>query len=76
MYRPLVADTDNTQIDPVIGTNTGLGLIGMQERAKKLGGRLVISSQPNSGTRLEVRLPLAPPGTAGPERVLKQPLKI
>ncbi len=37
----------------------GLGLIGMEERVKKLGGNLSISSQAQKGTLLEVRLPLS-----------------
>jgi len=36
----------------------GLGLIGMGERVKKLGGTLAISSQVQKGTLLAVRLPL------------------
>ena len=37
----------------------GLGLIGMEERVKKLGGALSISSKDQKGTFLEVRLPLS-----------------
>jgi len=37
----------------------GLGLIGMEERVKKLGGKLTISSQAQKGTVLEVQLPLS-----------------
>jgi signal transduction histidine kinase len=37
----------------------GLGLIGMEERVKKLGGTLTISSQSQKGTILEVRLPVS-----------------
>jgi two-component system NarL family sensor kinase len=35
----------------------GFGLIGMQERAKLLGGRLEVTSQPSTGTRVVVRVP-------------------
>jgi signal transduction histidine kinase len=38
--------------------NGNFGLIGMRERAKRLGGRLRIESQPCNGTRLEVTVPL------------------
>jgi signal transduction histidine kinase len=38
--------------------NGNFGLIGMRERAKRLGGRLRIESQPSNGTRLEVTVPL------------------
>jgi signal transduction histidine kinase len=37
---------------------TGLGLIGMQERAESLGGWLAVDSKPGQGTTIEVSLPL------------------
>jgi signal transduction histidine kinase len=37
----------------------GLGLIGMEERVKQLGGRLEIESQPGHGALLRATLPLA-----------------
>jgi signal transduction histidine kinase len=37
----------------------GLGLIGMEERVKQLGGRLEIQSQPGHGTLLRATLPMA-----------------
>jgi signal transduction histidine kinase len=40
------------------GETKGLGLIGMQERVAALGGTLGIDSQPGTGTRIEVRLPV------------------
>jgi signal transduction histidine kinase len=36
----------------------GLGLVGMHERASRLGGVLKVDSVPARGTRLEVKLPL------------------
>jgi signal transduction histidine kinase len=36
----------------------GLGLIGMQERVRELGGELRIASQPQKGTVLSARIPL------------------
>ena len=36
----------------------GLGLIGMQERAESLGGKLSVDSKPGQGTTIEVSLPL------------------
>jgi signal transduction histidine kinase len=36
----------------------GLGLIGMEERVRHLGGRFEVSSQPGHGTRLAIDLPL------------------
>lgn len=38
-----------------------LGVLGMRERAKLLGGALEVSSSPGSGTRIEVELPLETP---------------
>lgn len=35
----------------------GLGLVGMEERARELGGTIRIESLPGRGTRVEVRLP-------------------
>jgi signal transduction histidine kinase len=35
-----------------------MGLLGMDERAQRLGGRLEIESAPGSGTRICVHLPL------------------
>jgi len=37
----------------------GLGLLGMEERVKQLGGRLEIESQPGHGTLLRATLPMA-----------------
>ena len=40
--------------------NTGLGLLGIRERAAIAGGSLVIDSAPGQGTRIALRIPLAP----------------
>jgi signal transduction histidine kinase len=37
----------------------GLGLLGMEERARHLGGSFQIDSRPGRGTLLSVTLPLA-----------------
>jgi PAS domain S-box-containing protein len=37
-----------------------LGLVGMEERIEILGGRLEIDAKPQSGTRINVSLPLTP----------------
>jgi signal transduction histidine kinase len=39
--------------------NTGLGLLGIRERAAIAGGSLVIDSAPGHGTRIALRIPLA-----------------
>jgi signal transduction histidine kinase len=40
------------------GWPVGIGLMGMQERLKSLGGRLEVDSAPGRGTRLTARIPL------------------
>jgi signal transduction histidine kinase len=42
----------------VSGWPMGIGLMGMQERLKSLGGRLEVDSEPGQGTRLTAHLPL------------------
>ena len=37
---------------------SGLGLLGMQERAAMVGARLSVESEPGAGTRVEVRVPI------------------
>jgi signal transduction histidine kinase len=38
----------------------GYGIIGMNERARLLGGALQLSSSPGKGTHIEVTVPLPP----------------
>ena len=40
--------------------STGLGLLGMRERSANAGGSLNIDSAPGQGTRIALRIPLAP----------------
>jgi len=35
-----------------------MGLLGMEERVKRLGGRITVDSQPGAGTKIEAELPL------------------
>ena len=51
-----IAD-DGRGFDPRRVKSSGLGLLGIEERAIALGGSLVIHSAPGGGTRLEVTLP-------------------
>lgn len=46
----------------------GLGLAGIQERARLAGGRLVIDSHPARGTTIQATIPLTPYLAAGQER--------
>jgi two-component system sensor kinase len=41
-------------------TKRGLGLIGMEERVRLVGGKFAVQSRPGEGTRLEVQIPLGP----------------
>ncbi|HXJ40661.1 MAG TPA: sensor histidine kinase, partial [Bryobacteraceae bacterium] len=53
----LMVEDDGCGFDP--GRTRGLGLLGMEERVKQLGGRLEIQSLPGKGTVLRVTLPIA-----------------
>ncbi|HUS05077.1 MAG TPA: CheR family methyltransferase, partial [Bryobacteraceae bacterium] len=44
----------------------GLGLLGMQERVRLVGGELSIDSHPGEGTRVEVQVPLGQAPQIGP----------
>jgi len=43
----------------------GMGLLGMEERVKRLGGTINIDSRPGAGTTITVELPLAAGSSAG-----------
>lgn len=45
-------------------SDQGLGLVGMQERASAVGGRLSIDSKPGDGTRVRVEIPAIENGEA------------
>jgi signal transduction histidine kinase len=53
----LTVKDDGSGFEP--GKIRGLGLLGMEERVKQLGGRLEIESQPGRGTLLRATLPQA-----------------
>ncbi len=48
---------DGAGFDPAADRNGGLGLEGMAERARLVGGELDLRSSPGSGTELTLRLP-------------------
>jgi signal transduction histidine kinase len=52
----LTVKDDGSGFEP--GKTRGLGLLGMEERVKQLGGRLEIESQPGRGTLLRATLPM------------------
>jgi signal transduction histidine kinase len=53
-----VAD-DGIGFDPD-GHHEGFGLLGMRERAQRIGARLVVTTDPGQGTRVETLLPAHP----------------
>lgn len=57
MLELLVADNGSGFV-PLDGAHTSLGLLGMRERAEQLGGHLMLQSQHNQGTRVQVRIPM------------------
>jgi signal transduction histidine kinase len=50
---------DGIGFDPNL-VREGFGLVGMRERAALLGGKLSVSSDPGSGTRVNAEIPLGP----------------
>ena len=48
---------DGMGFDPVSARGGGLGLEGMAERARLVGGELDLRSSPGSGTELTLRVP-------------------
>jgi len=56
----LCVQDDGRGFDPQQQVNNdGFGLMGMQQRAHRLGGALTITSQPGSGTQVSVAVPIA-----------------
>jgi len=51
----LIAD-DGAGFDPR-AHHDGFGLLGMRERAERIGGRLLVTSMPTQGTRVETVIP-------------------
>jgi signal transduction histidine kinase len=66
----LVVRDDGTGFDPAGSYPGHLGLQSMQERLTQLGGRLTISSGPDTGTAVEAVLPADTPPPMPPGTVL------
>ena len=47
---------------------SGLGILGMQERVRLLGGKIEIHGREGAGTSIAVRVPISSEGTPTPER--------
>ena len=60
----VVAD-EGRGFDPAEISESGIGLAGMVERSRLLGGQISIESAPDAGTSVTVSLPLAPATVAG-----------
>lgn len=54
----LTVQDDGVGLDASESSGPGLGLIGIQERVRELGGTVTIHSQSNRGTSLRVEIPL------------------
>jgi signal transduction histidine kinase len=52
----LSVEDDGSGFDP--GKKRGLGMLGMEERVRQLGGHLEIRSTPGKGTVLRITLPI------------------
>jgi signal transduction histidine kinase len=63
-----IAD-DGQGFDAAAMKRTGLGLVGMEERVRELGGSLAVVSSHGHGTRVEFRLPLIDAAAISPEPV-------
>lgn len=50
---------DGCGFDATASTGGGAGLLGMRERASRIGGAVSITSDPASGTRLSVQVPIS-----------------
>ncbi len=61
-----IAD-DGQGFDASSVKRTGLGLVGMEERVRELGGSLAVVSSPGHGARVEFRLPRIDAAAVAPE---------
>ena len=55
----VILQDDGRGFDPEGEAGTGIGLISMRDRARSSGGTLSIFSAPQSGTRIELQLPIS-----------------
>jgi signal transduction histidine kinase len=57
----LVIQDSGAGFDPDAGRRAGIGLVGIDERARLVGGSARIHSAPGGGTTVTVRVPLQEP---------------
>lgn len=48
---------NGTGFDRTLKGKRGMGLVGMEERVRELGGRIAVRSAPGAGTQIDVELP-------------------
>lgn len=60
----LRVEDDGCGLPPDVGARRGTGLVGMRERAARLGGEVAIDRRPAGGTVVSARLPLDHAGPA------------
>ena len=63
-----VVEDDGRGFDPAKISRAGeehLGIVGMQERVRSLGGQFAIDSHPGGGTRVHIRIPSSSEGASG-----------
>ena len=58
----LSVEDNGRGFDPTASPGDRYGLVGINERATLLGGRMSLESSEGVGTRLEIRVPLPPSG--------------
>jgi two-component system sensor histidine kinase UhpB len=61
----LAVSDDGRGFDPAHAGRGRLGLVGMEQRAERIGGRLEVTSRPGDGATVEVLLPVSRAGDDG-----------
>jgi len=59
----ILFEDNGAGFNPASAQGKGLGLVGLRERVRELGGQVTIASEPRHGTRLNAEIPI--PGAAG-----------
>jgi len=60
LANALLAPGVTTQAQVTATSGRGMGLASVRERVESMGGRIVVTSAPDRGTKFELRLPLTP----------------
>lgn len=68
VHLRIVDDGAGFDIDS-LGAQGGLGLVGMRERLLLVGGAIAIDTRPSAGTRIDVHVPVPPPGEKPNDRL-------